>query len=241
MKKLRIISLVLVITLVFSFSAVAQNNKVEVNPSDETENVRAGGGFSIGMINLDVSSLNNILQDAGFAKLDENVLMYGGGGIGGKKMGYRFGGLGTGGSLKSTNSNNDKKAVLDIGYGGFVVEKGIYSKDKIDVAWSGLIGAGDMQLTLIHNEPGPFEEVVTGVNQSNDPYSVTMTKSFFTIEPGINMHYQINDLVGLDLAAGYLFTFDMGEDWNIKDETVNDGPLSNISSPHLSVQLSFGF
>ena len=43
------------------------------------ENVRASGGFSIGgVINLDVCRLNNILEDTDLAKLNENVLTYGG-------------------------------------------------------------------------------------------------------------------------------------------------------------------
>ena len=232
MRKLSIITLAFIMIFVFSFGSMAQENKTELKPE---ENVRAGGSFSVGVINLNLSSLNNILEDAGFAKLDENVLMYGGSGIGGEKIGYRFGGLGTGGRLKSTK--NDKKAVLDVGYGGFIFEKGFYTKDNFDIAWRSLVGAGSMELTLIHNDPDNFEEVVNG----NDNYSVTMTKSFFTVEPGINIHYQFNELVGLDLNAGYLLSLDMGEGWNIKNETVSDGPLANIKSPHLAVQLSLGF
>lgn len=236
MRKLAIIILAFVMVFVFSFGVMAQENKDNLKPE---ENVRAGGGFTVGVINLDVSEINNILENAGFAKLDNNLLMYGGSGIGGEKIGYRFGGLGTGGRLKSTN--NDKKAVLDIGYGGFLLEKGFYRKNDFDIAWRSLIGAGSLELTLIHNDPGTFEEVVKGVDENGDPYSVTMTKSFITFEPGINVHYQINQLVGIDLNAGYLLNFDLGENWNIKDEPVNDGPLSNIKSPHIELQFTLGF
>ena len=236
MRKLPIITLVVIIILVFSFGVMAKSNKADLKPE---ENVRAGGGFNVGVINLDISSLNTILKDAGFAILDSNVLMYGGSGIGGEKIGYRLGGLGTGGRMKSVK--NDKKAILDIGYGGLIFGKGIYTKNNFDLAWRSLIGAGSLELTLIHNDPGIFEDVVKGVDENNEPYSVSMTKNFFTIEPGINLHYQFNKLVGIDFNAGYLLSFDIGDSWNIKDEPVNDGPLSNIKSPHLALQLTLGF
>lgn len=224
----------LIVGLALTGVAGAQSHK-KTPPQD----LRGGGGFKVGIIPLEMKELNNIISSEGFAKLDNTILLYGGGGLGGEKLGHRFGGYGSDGTIKA--KKNNKTAILNMGYGGFSYEKGIFARNNFDISVGSMFGGGGMDLTLIHNEPGNFEDVVSGTTENDSPYSVTLTKGFLALEPRVNLHYQFNNYLGIDLSAGYLLTYDMGDNWTLGDNNVEDGPLSNVRSPHLSVQLSYGF
>lgn len=238
MRKTLIVSLILLLVMSFSLNVIAEEamNK-EMNSPDK--NLRANGGFSLGYVSLDLAAVNEMIENNGFNKLDSKLVLRGGGGIGGNKKGNRYGGLGTGGSIKSIN--NEKKAIFDLGFGGFVYEKGIYAKNDTDLAIGGLIGGGSMSLTLIYQDPDTFSETIEGVNTNNTPYSITLEKGFLVLEPRINIHYQFHKRFGIDLTAGYLFTHDFGEEWKVGDKTVKDGPSGILNSPHVSIQLTYGF
>ncbi len=238
MKRILLISFILLLVISFSVNIMAEEAvNTKLNSSDKK--LRANGGFSFGFINLDLAVINEMIEKEGFNKLDNNLVLTGGGGIGGNKKGKRYGGLGAGGSIKSIN--NEKKAIFNLGFGGFVYEKGIYAKNDTDLAIGGLIGGGRMSLTLIYQDPATFAETIEGGDTNNTPYSITLEKGFLVIEPRINLHYQFHERFGLQLTVGYLLTHDFGDEWQVGDKTVKDGPSGILNSPHVSVQLSYGF
>ena len=230
MKKLKIfVIFVLLISLITIPVQATKTEKTTIDPS----NIRGGGGFKIGIIHLDLNQINSYLQNNGYTnQFDENIVMFGGGGIGGKKDGYRFGGYGMGGSQKVIG-NGDEEAILTLGYGGFLLERGIYNKNNMDIALHSLIGGGGMELEIVHNIP---EDIEDGIGSPHGSY---LKKEFFAIQPGVNYHYQFVDNMGLDLSVGYLLTHDFGGEWNLGDHSVESN-MENISGPTFNLQFSFG-
>lgn len=201
-------------------------------------NIRVGGGFSLGWLRMDMSGLNDILKAEGFADLSNNIILTGWGGTVGNKVSHRLGGFGTGGSLSA--SSGDKETEFEVGYGGFLYERGVYDEEEIDVAVGGMLGAGGMELTLTSSQPENFSGIVEDVADEGHN-SVTMNKSFIALQPQVNMHYQFSNFGGLDLTAGYLLTHDFGSSWEIADRSVAEGPLSNFTAFNLRAQISLGF
>jgi hypothetical protein len=220
-----------------------ETNKLEFNYDDEDlNNFIANGGSLIELLQLDLSELNKELvsiefnDGTGFAKFDnENLIMYGGGGIIGFKNGSRWGGYGLSG--KATSINGDKKATLSINYGGFLYEKGLLvaKKTGTDLSCGLLMGGGSAELKLIYNDLGnDFSETI-----SNGKMNI-LKKDFVLLEPKINLHQDLGSFVGFDLSYGYLLTHDFDETWKINDKVI-DGPFSNFQAPSLTARLSFGF
>ena len=253
MKKIIVIvGLILSFTLVSSL-AFAGEIKVNVNQEknegqktkenvnidfDEQDfnNAKGNGGPMIGFLNLNFDRLNQDLINAGFAGFDdENMILYGGGGLGGLKKGSRFGGYGLAGKLTTTNGS--KTATINIGYGGFLYEKGVLAsqKTKTDLSFGLLMGGGSAELKLIYNNlENDFGDVIAS------PQMNILTKEFVLLKPQINLHQQLGAFIGLDLSYGYLITYDFGETWKINEKTIN-GPLDNLQAPSLNLKLSFGF
>ena len=228
MKKFILFTIIVLSICLISLPVVADDKQIPV------EKMRGGGGFQIGSIYLPLEDINTYLQDNNFETFAENTILFGGGGIGGKKDGYRIGGYGMGGSQKVKGDTSDQEAVLSIGYGGCLVEKGIYTGKNMDISFGSMIGGGGLELDITHDKPSSVEEGI------NCPYGIHLVKIFFALQPRANLHYQFAPSMGIDLSVGYLITYDFGEEWKIGEQTV-DGPMENFAGPTIGMKYSFGF
>ena len=249
MKKLSIFMVLVLALAVVSLPALAGEMKVKVNeneteenPAEEFENMeemdidmsgfKGNGGPQVGLLQLDLTEMNEILTKEGFGELEADMILFGGGGQGGLKKGPRFGGYGAEG--KVTKSKGGQTATLTINYGGFLYEHGIWANKKTDIAVGALMGGGEAKLDLLYNTPKNFDEAVETAQTTN------LSKKFVSINPQITIHQQISTIIGLDLSAGYLLTYDFGETWKLGDISL-DGPLSNFQAPNVNLRLTFGF
>lgn len=202
-----------VIILVLVFSSCVLANGYEV----------ANGGFELSLIKLDLGGLDTVLAKDGYS-INDLAIMYGGGGMSGLKTGDRFGGCGGGGEIIDENAAGDQ-AVLGFGFGGFVYERGVYMNGNTDIAVGSMIGGGGAELKLY--------------NKTDDSYK-KYAKGFIAFQPRLNIHHQITERIGIELNAGYLFTYDFNQDWTINNETIN-GPFRYFGGPRVGVRFVFGF
>lgn len=247
MKK-RLVVLSLVLFLVFlSSTALAgeikviveeekMNGDIQIQPDSfkqQTGGIKGNGGPSVGMMQVDLKELNQILVELGFEEMEEDIIIFGGGGLGGIKSGIRFGGVGMTG--KQTTRNDDGDTIsLEISYGGFLFEQGILAGAKTDLAIGGLFGGGIMHVNLVEDFRGDFEEAL------RESHSTSLQKEFMMIEPRISLHQQLMAFIGLNISIGYIVGYDMGSDWDFFGSRI-DGPLELIQGPTASIRLSFGF
>lgn len=256
MRSKRMFLLVLLCLVFFSFTVQAGQIKVNIDdgesnkvydgendvieiekdnePMDESFNFNFGslkgnGGPMIGFLNLNFKELNEKLKESGFKSLSDQIILTGGGGLGGFKEGSRIGGYGLSGSV--TSINNDQKASYSINYGGFLYEYGIYSDQNLDIAIGSLFGGGNQKIDLIYGEVNEFP---------GNPQRNIYESSFVVLEPRVNLHYQFASFMGIDLTAGYLYTYNQEGSWKAGKNEV-DIPVDNISSLVYSLKFSFGF
>ncbi|MFQ6033555.1 MAG: hypothetical protein ACE5KR_01705, partial [Candidatus Bipolaricaulia bacterium] len=178
---------------------------------------------------LDLSGLNQILLNNGYGPLDNTVFLTGGGGFGGGIKDLRFGGLGAGGKVSSILG--EKTATLSIGFGGFLIERGVFAGERYSLALGAVIGGGDAELALLDHRSPSFEDAV------KNPPNTSLTRGFFGIETYSGIDFALLDWVMLKVNLGYLWTF--GGPWK-QDGLPLPGPPQSLSAPILQVMIIFG-
>lgn len=234
-----VVSLLLMSSLVIAEKTYQHTLEVEEYQFNNAEtdfsalgDVKANGGPLIGLIKLNMGNLNDLMQGAGFDPFDEKMIVFGGSGVGGLKIGPRLGGMGMGGKI-STTGTGSKSATLEISYSGFMYEHGIFSTENTDISIGALMGGGYAELNIKHGSLVDFEDGV------NNPNSTVYKKNFILLQPKINIHQQLSPFIGMSVDLGYLVTYNLGEPWKVNDQVV-DGPMSNIAAPVVCVNFSFG-
>lgn len=202
---------VVVMVLVFSSCVLANGQEF------------GNGGFELSFLKLDLGGLDTVLAKDGYS-IDDLAIMFGGGGMGGFKMGDRFGGYGASGEITDENAAGDQ-ATLGFGFGGFVYERGVYVNGNTDIGVGGMIGGGGAELLLHSKADNSFKE-----------YS----KGFIAFQPRVNIHHQLFECFGVELNAGYLFTYDFNQDWTINNETI-DGPFRYFGGSRVGIRFTYGF
>ena len=238
-KSLKVMILFLVLTiLVFSPQIMAE----EVETEGELERIpledfqmptmsrgfKGNGGPQITYLHLDLSNLNSLLENEDFSPLKEDMILFGGGGIGGFKLGSRVGGYGVQGELSSTNDDNRNKAILELDYGGFLYEHGVYAEKNTDIAWGFLLGGGSAEFIRIYNQT-PAEGEASATH---------LKKEFVTLKPKLSINHKFAPFVGINFSAGYLLTY--GNDWDHYGQTI-EAPDTKFMGPSANLKISFGF
>ncbi|WP_027338901.1 hypothetical protein [Halonatronum saccharophilum] len=198
------------------------------------DNFRANGGPMLGLLRLDLSSLNEVLtgDDAKFKALSEDMILFGGGGVIGSREGSRIGGYGLSGKLSS--SDGEKRAALEINYGGFLYQKGLFATKRTDIAFGALLGGGSTKLEMRHRRVDNAEDVI------NHPAGSILESSFILFEPRVDLYYKLGGFTGVELGAGYLLTYNLSGEAEIFGTKVDD-LVENFSGPTITAKFSFGF
>ena len=196
---------------------------------------RGAIGPKMGMVWLNLDEINDILaeEDTDLAEFDNQMLVLGGSIVGGFREGPRFGMLTMNGQQEVISGEN-KSAKLRFRYGGLITEYGLYAGSRSDIALGAMIGGGDINLEIRHQEAKDFESGI------NTPKGTTAIKQFFVFKPRANYHYKITPYLALDLNAGYLLTYNNSGEWDIMGTKVDD-PTGNLHGATLAMKLNFGF
>lgn len=165
--------------------------------------IAGGGGPAFGVLSLDLSELNAILDAYGFNKLDGQMVIFGAGGFGGVEPGWNVGGFGAGGVQKSFKG--DRKAEFSIGFGGFLVEyRKPFLGDKLVLTAGSVFGGGGANLNLLYGQP------TGGQNVLENPHSTVVSRDFLAAQPQVGLHYRLNEWMSMGGGAGYLATMGVG-------------------------------
>ena len=206
--------------LVCSATALAQ---------DEFDDGIFGGGFMLGWLTLPtVSEINDVLTVNGYAALPEAMLTFGGGGYAGDVLGLRLGGRG--GSGEATAVRGEKAVKLELGFGGLMLEYGVFATEAADVAAGVTLGGGEATLSLRAHQPGTFEDAVAS------PTNTVLTRGFFLVQP----HLSLEVLLGFFKArvyGSYVLTF--AEPWMQRGVELH-GPPSAFRGWSVELLLTFG-
>jgi len=219
------LTILLVLVLVSLPLALAQAQEAAEEPIEGI----GGGGPMPALLLLDLAGLNQVLLNNGYGPLDNMVFLMGGGGFGGDIKDLRFGGLGSGGEISSVLSQ--KTATLSLGFGGFLIERGLFAGERYSLAVGTVIGGGGADLTLLDHRSSSFEDAIA------DPPNTSLTRGFFAIETYAGIDFAVLDWLMLKVNLGYLWTF--GGPW--KQESLPlPGPPQNFNAPMIQLMVTFG-
>ncbi len=221
------IMLVLLLCAMTATIVYTQDESIPPIPPKRSRAARVGafGGFTPGWLFVDVAPINDFLVPAGGAPLKDNgVMLFGGAGSAYIMFvpNLRVGGVGMGGSIKSTSlqkfSNGTsirRDAELHVGFGGVTLEYVLPVFERFDIAVGTMLGTGGIDITLRQDrglgltwneEWGNF-----GSGNYNDPTgnsvgNITrkLSGNYFVWIPSVNFEYALLGWVGLRLGASYV-------------------------------------
>lgn len=215
--------------------------------------IGGAGGVTpiVGM--FDNKEIDTFLKTAGLPGLGSDPIYI----VGGEGYGYvmflknvRMGGFGVSGS-RTVNKldpvvNLKKEIDYAVTYGGFLIDYVQPVAYKLDVAIGASIGAGSVTITM-RRDNGGFKDwdslwVQFGdVNRSTSNYTRTLTGSFVTINPHINIEYTL--LTWLQLRIGLGYPIMLSPEWKLDDMyDVNSVPSGIKASGYtINAGIMFGY
>lgn len=220
MRKTRCLWIVGLLVALLAMPALGEN---------EGDQGMGGGGFMPGLLFLNLSDLNTVLEANGYAPFEEMIFVMGGGGFGGFIKGPRFGGMGWGGDTSSKLGT--RKAQLSIGFGGFLIEQGLLSAERYSFSAGIVAGGGGADLKLLDHHSDSFETAISR------PPNTALTRGFFAAEIYGAAEVSLLDWLTLKVYVGYLLTF--GGPWE-QDGNALPGPPKELGAPIVSFMITFG-
>ncbi|MFH1609524.1 MAG: hypothetical protein ABID40_02720 [Candidatus Bipolaricaulota bacterium] len=188
-----------------------------------------GGGMLVGLLPLDLSSLNAALTAAGYPALDGQLIVVGGGGAGGILGGPVFGGLGFGGGL--TSLSTDKRTDLELGFGGVMVEAARRAGKGVLVGFGAVLGGGGLDLTARSRYPTDFADALA------EPTLSQFSLGFVGGLAYLRLQIQVLDWLAFEGWLGYFLAFP-GQ-WEEGGREIA-GPKLELRVPFLGLRITFG-
>jgi hypothetical protein len=202
-----------------------------------------GGGFTPGWIIPDFKAINNQLTSFGVDKFS-SAGFFATGGTGYVSIGIikniRVGGMGFGGSIKhkGTKDGFSKEAKYSTAMGGLTIEYSLPFIKDIAASAGLIIGVGSTSLELYQNS-GSYDwsnvwKEVTDPNEKTQNINRTISNTFFTLVPTVNIDIPIYRFFAFRFGGGYMF--DLSKNWKADNgQTLNNVP-SDLSSNALFIQ-----
>lgn len=188
------------------------------------------GGLAPGWVILELKELNELLTSKSYKPFPaEGFFVMGGGGAGGRKTGWRFGGAGTEGEV--TTEQGEKVAKLSLSFGGFLAEYVLSSQSEYELAVGVLVGGGGAELRLLDHRSKDIQDAIL------NPPNVVLERGFFMVHPLAGVQFSLTKWLSLKFLGGYLWT--LGENWKQAGKEL-PGASAGISGWTLQVLLMFG-
>lgn len=236
----RSIMMLLLAALTSTFIFAQQEEEPPIPPKrSKAGKVGAFGGFTPGWLFVNVKPINDYLTSYGGAPLsDDGVWLWGGGGAAYIMLipNLRIGGMGMGGSIKSTKLDANgvrRDAELEVSFGGVTLEYVLPVTEHLDVAFGTSLGGGGIDIVLRQDAGGAktwvqqwknFESLTSA---SRDQIKQTLNGSYFVWVPSVNIEYAILGWFGCRLGVSYVGM--SAPSWTVDDNYELLGVPSNVS------------
>ncbi len=183
--------------------------------------VGGGGGVIPTWFLLNTNEINISLANAKMPQLSTSgFFLMGGGGYAypGLIKNFRIGGVGAGGDMEESNTENGmyKSTKLSVSYGGVTLEYVIPIGD-LHIALGGVIGWGSMTLTLFQtpNNSKSWDDII-GFNPAVIGTRHELTNNYFNYQPTLVVEYVLHPLITARIAGGYSGI--AGKTWKMNDK-----------------------
>ncbi len=215
-------AMLLILLLSIAGSALlAQEDTIPPIPPKHTKAARIGalGGFTPGWLFIDVDPINKFLVPAkGAALSNDGVFLYGGGGAAYIMFipNLRVGGLGMGGSIRSTSLDGAgvrRDADLNVSFGGVTLEYVVPLMERMDLAVGTMLGGGGLTLRLREDVGGnktwaqEWQNFGSGIYQDGSQINNVLRRldgSFFVWIPSVNVEYALLGWLAARVGVSYV-------------------------------------
>lgn len=187
-----------------------------------------GRGVSwFGALSPDLGGLNEKLEANGFKPLGGSVVLVGGGGYGAWDT-WRLGGFGGGGALSS--KEGAKRAELSMGLGAMHFAR-VIPLGGVQLELGAILGGGGATLTLSEGEPADADEAI------GKRFDTVVDRGFFLAGPSVGARIDLTRYIGLELSAGYLYTFGS---WTHRASDEKLTGLPDLNGGFITFGITFG-
>jgi len=197
------------------------------------------GFFAAGIHSLDLSKMNTLLRNSGYATLPETYFTLGGGGFA-MSRNWILGGEGAG-LVQRQASGPSATAKLTGGYGLFDLGRVLWAAHgSMGALMFGFGGGGlDFEVESSHY-PANFDEVLNG------PFHTTqITRGALLFKVGLMGQFIVHRKNRGRCFGGMILGFDVGyilplyeSNWLVEEHTLGEIPDSGMAGPY--VRISFG-
>ncbi|MEA1973179.1 MAG: PDZ domain-containing protein [Candidatus Cloacimonadota bacterium] len=246
-----------IIDLDFTFGSRYSENGSSKDVNNKPKKKRAPRGFGGGGIipiyyqnNFD--DANKFLADSGLDGLNQNVILYGGGGMGYIGNGFFIGGMGAAyeQTYKTGHTVSDTIPVIrrvksEISLGGVTLDRR-FGISKYLTAGVGLTLGGLSHRIQISQTDGEYNwlSMNNSINNSANNY-VNIQKDFVLIHPKVNFMVRLTSWLRIRAEVGYAYTYAVSPGWKVQaindDFSIENSPDTDLSSLTFSVGPWFGF
>ncbi len=211
-----------------------------------------GGTWMPIWVALDMEDVNDLLGRVGFSELNEDGLLFNGGGgkitIG---KGLFLGGMGAGYSIakKKNAVVNDENVIRRYSYatsfGGVTLDKR-FAITKNFIGSIGLMIGGAGQTLEISQTKGDYDwdDFHNQITDSVNNYA-QFKKSYIIAQPKVEFLYRLNSWLGFRAEGGYIASYSWNNGWdsNLTGDTfeVSNSPDTKFDTYTISVGPWFGF
>lgn len=200
--------------------------------------VGGSGFFALGGNAVDLSPLNNRLQQAGYPTFPSELFAVGGGGYGVVSGRLLIGGEGYG-LVAPSRGYQGRDVSLGGGYGLFTLGYRFRAADGLRVYPQVGIGGGGLSLDIGSTEEGQFDDVLADPNRG-----ATLEKGSMLVSLGAGLEYRFRPsasdggfLVGL--RVGYLLS-PYDTDWTLDEQRLSGGPDVALGGPFVRLIIGGG-
>lgn len=205
---------------------------LELRMEEEARRLRffhTNTGFGFSLLNMDFSSLNQLLEPAGFTGLDSNLFVTNWTVTLGAQEGFRLGWS----SVKGDQIKDQGDLAYTLSLRGLLLEYGTSPDDRFDFSLGTVLGRGTHTLNLVHGDGKDWGEVI------DNPQTTGIEQDFWFLEPQLNCRVGLTSLLKLHLLGGYSFSF--GENiWLMNDREIQGDHLS-VNGWRIGITVGFGF
>jgi hypothetical protein len=241
-------------SLPFTFGERKQETQ-EFEGKKREKSTGFGGGTVLPMwVVLDMEELNKYISSWGFNEFsDRGFMAIGGGGMGMIGKGFFIGGMGAGGSMKTSTTVSigddrvNKRVTFSYSFGGATLTKRVALTPYIIPDITIMAGAGNVDLDILCTDEN-FSWKNTGKNLDMDPdnnsshfFAQKMGSTFFAGRVSLGILVRLMSWFGIYATGGYQHSVISEGDFEVSGNEVIGSPRMNLSGYSFSIGPWFGF
>lgn len=237
--KSRLLWLMLLLVALQVVPLLAQEDQDEEEPLPPPRRASAAkiggaGGFTPLWLFWDTKAFNDVLPP-NVTPFDKSPMLL----LGGQGYAYvmlienlRIGGMGAGGTAKSSTVAGNVRRDVEIGidFGGVTLDYAVPIVERLDVVPGVMLGGGSVSIATGRSQIAwkKWDDLWTELRDNKEVNDVTrkMEGGFFVVQPSVNIEYAVLRWLGVRIGASYVAM--MSPSWKVDERFDLAGVPSNI-------------